>query len=84
MKDKIYKESKKDEIETTINILYKENILSIYTNKVNLQKQLNKLIGEPKKEFKIKRSIVGSVWEISLDDTSKISRLILKANIFEL
>lgn len=84
MKDKIYKESKKDEIETTINILYKENMLSIYTNKVNLQKQLNKLIGEPKKEFKIKRSIVGSVWEISLDDKSKISRLILKANIYEL
>lgn len=84
MKNKIYKESKKDEIETTINILYKENMLSIYTNKVNLQKQLNKLIGEPKKEFKIKRSIVGGVWEISLDDKSKISRLILKANIYEL
>ena len=60
MKDKIYKESKKDEIETTINILYKENMLSIYTNKVDLQKQLNKLIGEPKKEFKIKRKCMGN------------------------
>ena len=30
---KKYKESNKAEIETTINVLYAENILSIYTNK---------------------------------------------------
>ena len=51
---KIYKEPERDEIETTINVLYSENILSIYTNNVSLQKQLNKLIGEPKNEFKRK------------------------------
>ena len=42
---KNYKEPSKEEMETTINVLYKENKLCIYTNKVNLQKQLNKLIG---------------------------------------
>ena len=82
--EKIYKEPNKSETETTINVLYNENILSIYTNKVNLQKQLNKLIGEPTKEYKIKRSIVGSIWEISLDDKTKIQKIILKANIYEL
>lgn len=82
--EKIYKEPNKSETETTINVLYNENILSIYTNKVNLQKQLNKLIGEPTKEYKIKRSIVGSIWEISLSDKIKIQRVILKANIYEL
>jgi hypothetical protein len=82
--EKIYKEPIKSEMETTINVLYGENKLSIYTNKVPLQKQLNKLIGEPTKEYKIKRSIVGSTWEISLDDKTKISRMVLKANIFEL
>jgi hypothetical protein len=51
---------------------------------VPLQKQLNKLLGEPTREHKIKRSIVGSTWEISLDDKTKISRMVLKANIFEL
>ena len=51
---------------------------------IRIQKQLHKLIGEPTKEYKIKRSIVGSMWEISLDDKIRISRLILKANIFEL
>ena len=81
---KIYKEINKLETETTINVLYSENLLYIYTNKVTLQKQLNKLIGEPTKEHMVKRSIVGSTWEISLDDKTKISRMVLKANIFEL
>ncbi len=81
---KIYKEPNKSELETTINVLYNENVLSIYTNKMNLQRKLNKLLGEPKKEYKIKRSIVGSIWEISLDDKTKIQRVILRANIYEL
>lgn len=81
---KIYKETDEAEIETTINVLYGENKLSIYTNKASLQRKLNKILGEPTKEYKIKKSIVGSNWDISLDDKSKISKLILKANIFEL
>ena len=81
---KIYKEPIKEEMETTINVLYSENKLSIYTNKVNLQKKLNKLIGEPTKEYKIKRSIVGSSWDIPLKEKDKITKIILKANIYEL
>lgn len=84
MKEKIYKESNKSEIETTINVLYNEQILSIYTNKVGLQKQLNKLLGEPTKEYKIKKSIVGSLWDIPINDKIRIQRLVVKANIFEL
>ena len=84
MKEKIYKEPIKFEAETTINVIYSENILSIYTNKVQLQRQLNKIIGEPKYEEKIKRSIVASRWDISLDEKAKIRNIILKANIFEL
>ena len=76
---KIYKETDKSELETTINVLYGENKLSIYTNKVSLQKELNKILGEPTKEYKIKRSIVGSIWDISLEEKSKISKVILKA-----
>lgn len=82
--ERIYKEPNKSETETVVNILYEEEKLVIYTNKVNLQKQLRKLIGEPKKEYKIKKSISGSSWEIKLDDKSKISKLLLKANIYEL
>lgn len=81
---KIYKQINKSETETTINVLYDEKIISIYTNKIDLQRKLNKIIGEPSKEYKIKRSIVGSTWEISLDDKAKIQKVILKANIYEL
>ncbi len=34
MEKKIYKETNKSEKETTVNVLYGETILSIYTNKV--------------------------------------------------
>jgi len=84
MGDKIYKRINKDEIETTINVLYLEEIISIYTNKPDLQRKLNKLLGEPVKEYKIKRSIAGSVWEMPFKDKTRISKMILKANIFEL
>ena len=84
MKSKIYKEPNKSELETNINVLYSEGVLDIYTNKVSLQKQLNKILGEPTEEYKIKRSITGSRWEIPLNDKIRISRMILKANIFEL
>ena len=84
MDKKIYKEANQFETETTINVLYKEQIISVYTNKVDLQKKLNKILGEPTKEYKIKRSISGSVWEIPFKDKTKIRNLMLKCNIFEL
>ena len=84
MNKKIYKEPLKSETETTINVLYGDNILSIYTNQVKLQKQLNKILGEPTKEYKIKRSISGSLWDIPLNDKAKIQKVIIKANIYEL
>ena len=84
MEKKIYKEANQFETETNINVLYKEQIISIYTNKVDLQKKLNKILGEPTKEYKIKRSISGSVWEIPFKDKTKITKLMLKGNIYEL
>lgn len=84
VKKKIYKETNLEEIETTINVLYEEGILSIYTNKVDLQRDLYKILGEPSKEYKRGRSILASMWNVPLNEKSKISKIILKANIFEL
>lgn len=84
MQKKIYKEINKAEAETTINILYKEKMLSVYTNKIDLQKQLCKVLGEPTQEYIKGRSIIASRWDISLSEKSKISQMMLKANIFEL
>ena len=84
MDEKIYKELNKEETETTINVLYKENILSMYTTKVDLQRQLNKILGDPTYESKSGKKIIGSRWNISLNEKSKITQIMLKANIFEL
>lgn len=81
---KKYKEINKSETETTINVLYSEKLLSIYTNKIELEKQLYKILGEPKQEYIKGKSIIGSVWEVPLSEKTKISKIILKANIFEL
>ena len=81
---KIYKEANKSETETTVNVLYGENIFSIYTNKPDLERSLCKILGEPKHEYIKGRSIIGSSWEVSLDEKSKISKVLLKANIFEI
>lgn len=82
---KVYKEPiDETEKETTINVLYGENCLAIYTNKAELQKQLCKIFGEPNKEHKKGKAILGSTWIVSLDDKSKITKMMLQANIFEL
>ena len=83
-KKKIYKEAEPEEIETTINVLYKEGVLSIYTNKVDLQRDLYKILGEPSKEYKKGKSVAASMWNVPLNEKSKISKIVLKANIFEL
>ena len=82
--EKRYKEPNRIEMETTINVLYEENVISIYTNKPDLQKQLCKSIGETEKEFKKGKSILASRWKIPLNEKSKISKMMLKANIFQL
>lgn len=79
-----YKEINKEETETTINVLYNEKIISIYTNKIELQKQLKKVLGKAKREDIRGNSIIGSCWDVPFEEKSKISQMMLKANIFEL
>lgn len=81
--EKRYKKVEDYELETVVNVIYDENILSIYTNKPDLERKLNQIVGEPTKEYKIKRSIAGSTWEIPLTDKSKIAKVILKVDLFE-
>ena len=79
-----YKEINKEETEPTINVLYDEKLISIYTNKIELQKQLKKVLGKPKREDIRGNSIIGSCWEVPFSEKTKISQMMLKANIFEL
>ena len=41
---KIYKEPDKSEMETTVNVLYGENIFSIYTNKPDFERSFYKIL----------------------------------------
>ena len=79
-----YKEINKEETETTINVLYDEELIVIYTNKIRLQKQIKKVLGKPKREDVRGNSIIGSCWELPFSEKTKISQMMLKANIFEL
>ena len=81
---KSYRQINDEELETTINILYDEGLVSIYTNKAKLQRELYKVLGPATKEDKIKRSTVASTWDIPINEKSKISQVLLKANIFDL
>ena len=83
-KSRIYKEPNKSETETTINVLYWKEIVSIYTNNVDLQKKLRKVLGKATIEDRRGRSIVASRWDVPMADKAKISQMILKANLFEL
>ena len=79
-----YKEINKEETETTINVLYDEEIITVYSNKIDLQKQLKKVLGKPKREDLRGNYIIGSCWEIPFNEKTKISQMMLKANIFGL
>ena len=81
---RIYKEANKSETETTINVLYKEQIIVVYTNNVSIEKQLYKILGKPKEEYLKGKSIIGSTWEVKFSEKTKIRNMMLKANIFEL
>ena len=83
-KTRIYKEPNKNETETTVNVLYWKEIISIYTNNVNLQKKLRKVLGKPTIEDIRGRSIVASRWDIPMKEKTKLSQMILKVNLFEL
>ena len=81
---RIYKEANKSETETTINVLYKEQIIVVYSNNVSIEKQLYKILGKPKEEYIKGKSILGSIWEVKFSEKNKIRNMMLKANIFEL
>lgn len=83
-KPRIYKEPNVSETETTINVLYWKDIVSVYTNNVDLQKKLRKVLGKPTIEDMRGRSIVASRWDIPMKEKTKLSQMILKANLFEL
>lgn len=77
-----YLEIPAEEQETTINILYEEQIVKVYTNRKEVIRELNKKIGKPTKKYrKGKTYWCGADWDIDFWDLEKV-KLLLNNEIF--
>lgn len=77
-----YLEIPTEEQETTINILYEEQIVKVYSNRKEVVQGLTKSIGKPTKKYrKGKTYWCGADWDIDFCDLEKIKN-ILNSEIF--
>jgi len=68
-----------EEQETSINIAYDLEMIQIYTNRVDVIKNLTKAIGKPTiRDKKGKTYWMGATWEIPFKDISTISKILNK------
>lgn len=74
-----YLEIPTEEQETTINILYEEQIVKIYTNRKEVINDLTKKIGKPTKKYKKGKAYwCGADWDIDFCDVEKIKNVLNK------
>lgn len=68
-----------EEQETTINISYNDEIVQVYTNRIDVIKNLTKTIGKPsKRDKKGKTYWMGATWNIPFKDISIIKSVLNK------
>lgn len=68
-----------EEQETTINISYNDEIVQVYTNRIDVIKKLTKTIGKPnKRDKKGKTYWMGATWNIPFKDISLITSILNK------
>ena len=68
-----------EEQETTINISYNDEIVQVYTNRIDVIKKLTKTIGKPsKRDKKGKTYWMGATWTIPFKDISLITSILNK------
>ena len=68
-----------EEQETTINILYDEEIIRIYSNRIDVIKNLIENIGAPNEKYKRNKSYwSGAAWDIKFKELSKIKKVLKK------
>ena len=70
-----------EEQETTINISYNDEIVQVYTNRIDVIKKLTKTIGKPsKRDKKGKTYWMGATWNIPFKDISLITSILNKSH----
>lgn len=66
------------EQETTVNILYDEQIIKIYSSRIEIIKILTKQLGEPTIKYKKSKSYwSGASWDIEFNDFKKIENFLV-------
>ena len=72
-----YYKTEPAEQETTINILYKEQIIRIYSSRVETIEKLTKKIGEPDHRYKRSKTYwSGACWEIQFADIERVKEIL--------
>ena len=79
-----YYKTEPAEQETTINILYKEQIIRIYSSRVETIEKLTKKIGEPDHRYKKSKTYwSGACWEIQFADIERVKEILNKEIILD-
>lgn len=73
-----------EEQETLINVLYDEQIVSIYTNRIDVIQNLTDKIGKPTKKYvKSKTYWSGASWDICFSELNKLEGILNKELFIE-
>lgn len=79
-----YYKTEPAEQETTINILYKEQIIRIYSSRVETIEKLTKKIGEPDHRYKRSKTYwSGACWKIQFADIERVKEILNKEIILD-
>lgn len=79
-----YYKTEQSEQETTINILYKEQIIRIYSSRVETIEILTKKIGNPTIRYKKSKTYwSGACWEVQFADIERVKEILNKEIILD-
>ena len=79
-----YLETLLEEQETMINVLYDEHKIRIYSNRVEVIKNLTKALGKPTVRYKKNKTYwTGASWDIDFNEFEKISSILNRDLVIE-
>ena len=79
-----YLETLLEEQETMINVLYDEHKIKVYSNRVEVIKNLTKALGKPTIRYKKNKTYwTGAAWEIDFNEFEKINILLNRDLVIE-
>ena len=79
-----YFETLLEEQETLINVLYDEHKIRVYSNRIEVIKNLTNALGKPTKRYKKNKTYwSGATWEIDFNDFEKIGMLLNRDLVIE-